>query len=278
LYSKIRLSIFDGGLGAAQRGVGILRRQERDFVMAEFDRPTIAAARAGTAAAIDQGLRTYMLKVYNYMGLGLVVTGLVAWFASQAAVAPDGSLTAWGALIYQSPLMWVIVLSPFAFVLVLSFGINKLSVGAAQAVFWAYAAVMGLSLSSIFMVYTDASIAKVFFISAATFGAMSLYGYTTKRDLSGMGSFLMMGLIGLVIASIVNIFLASSALDFAISAIGVLVFVGLTAYDTQRIKESYHESFGADVLAKGAIMGALSLYMDFINLFLMLLRLFGNRE
>ena len=245
--------------------------------MAEFDRPTIAAARAGTAAAIDEGLRSYMLKVYNYMGIGLVVTGLVAYFANQAAVS-NGQLTAWGELLYTSPLMWVVALAPLGFVLVLSFGINKLSVPAAQATFWAFAAIMGLSLSSIFMVYTDASIAKVFFITAATFGAMSLYGYTTKRDLTGMGNFLMMGLIGLVIASIVNIFMQSSMLDFAISAIGVLVFVGLTAYDTQKIKESYDESAGSEVLAKGAIMGALSLYLDFINLFMMLLRLFGNRE
>ncbi len=257
--------------------------------MAEFDRPTIAAARAGTAAAIDEGLRSYMLKVYNYMSIGLVVTGLVAWFANQAATTTDPSaavgqlqngelLTQWGALLYTSPLMWVFALAPLGFVLVLSFGINKLSVPAAQATFWAFAAIMGLSLSSIFMVYTDASIAKVFFITAATFGAMSLYGYTTKRDLTGMGNFLMMGLIGLVIASIVNIFMQSSMLDFAISAIGVLVFVGLTAYDTQKIKESYDESAGSEVLAKGAIMGALSLYLDFINLFMMLLRLFGNRE
>ena len=245
--------------------------------MAEFDRPTVAA-RAGTAAVIDEGLRSYMLKVYNYMGIGLVVTGLVAWFANQAAVTDAGQLTAWGELLYTSPLMWVVMLAPLGFVLVLSFGINKLSVGAAQATFWAFAAVMGLSLSSIFMVYTDASIAKVFFITAATFGAMSLWGYTTKRDLTGMGSFLFMGLIGLIIAMVVNIFLQSSMLEFAISAIGVLIFVGLTAYDTQKIKESYSESHGAEVLAKGAIMGALSLYLDFINLFMMLLRLFGNRE
>ena len=246
--------------------------------MAEFDRPTIAAARAGTGAAIDEGLRSYMLKVYNYMGMGLVVTGLVSWFASQAATTATGELTAWGELLYTSPLMWVVMLAPLGFVLVLSFGINKLSVGAAQLTFWGFAAVMGLSISSIFLVYTDASIAKVFFITAATFGSMSLYGYTTKRDLTGMGNFLMMGLIGLVIASIVNIFMQSSMLDFAISAIGVLVFVGLTAYDTQKIKESYDESAGSEVLAKGAIMGALSLYLDFINLFMMLLRLFGNRE
>jgi uncharacterized protein len=241
--------------------------------MAEFDRPTVAA-RAGTAAVIDEGLRSYMLKVYNYMGIGLVVTGLVAWFTSQWAMSSQANEQ----LLYGSPLAWVIMLSPLAFVLVLSFGINKLSVGAAQATFWGFAAVMGLSLSSIFLVYTGASIAKVFFITAATFGAMSLYGYTTKRDLTGMGNFLFMGLIGLIIAMVVNIFLQSSMLEFAISAIGVLIFVGLTAYDTQKIKESYSESHGAEVLAKGAIMGALSLYLDFINLFLMLLRLFGNRE
>jgi uncharacterized protein len=256
--------------------------------MAEYDRQTLGA-RAGSALAIDEGLRSYMLRVYNYMGIGLVVTGLVAWFAANAAVTTDANaavgqladgtlVTQWGALLFASPLQWVVMLAPLAFVLVLSFGINKLSVPAAQATFWAFAAVMGLSLSSIFLVYTGASIAKVFFITAATFGAMSLYGYTTKRDLTGMGNFLMMGLIGLIIASIVNIFLGSSMLDFAISAVGVLVFVGLTAYDTQKIKENYSEHFGADVLAKNAIMGALSLYLDFINLFLMLLRLFGNRE
>lgn len=256
--------------------------------MAQFDRPTVTM-RSGTAAAIDEGLRAYMLKVYNYMGLGLVVTGLVAYFGNQMAIAnssataaaqlQDGTLlTQWGVLLYTSPLMWVVALAPLAFVLVLSFGINKLSVGTAQLVFWAFAAVMGLSLSSIFLVYTGASIAKVFFITAAMFGAMSLWGYTTKRDLTGMGAFLMMGLIGIIIASIVNFFFNSGALAFGISIVGVLVFVGLTAYDTQKIKESYSESHGADVLAKGAIMGALSLYLDFINLFLMLLRLFGNRE
>jgi FtsH-binding integral membrane protein len=256
--------------------------------MAEYDRQTLNA-RASTAAAIDEGLRSYMLRVYNYMGIGLVVTGLVAWFAAAAAVTTDpnaavGTLengtmvTQWGALLFASPLMWVVAFAPLAFVLVLSFGINKLSVGAAQATFWAFAAIMGLSLSSIFLVYTDASIAKVFFITAATFGAMSLYGYTTKRDLTSVGNFAMMGLIGVIIASIVNIFFYNSMLDFIISIVGVLVFVALTAYDTQKIKEEYSESYGADVLAKGAIMGALSLYLDFINLLMMLLRLFGNRE
>jgi len=263
--------------------------------MAEFDRPTVTAG-AGSAAVVDQGLRSYLLRVYNYMGLGLVVTGLVAWFAFNAATtgnaasaatdatgatlafAPGLYLTSFGAAIYTSPLMWLIVFAPLAFVLVLSFGINKMSVAAAQLSFWAFAAVMGLSLSSIFLQYTSTSIARVFFISAATFGAMSLYGYTTKRDLTGMGSFLFMGLIGVVIASVVNMFIGSSALTFGISILGVLVFVGLTAYDTQRIKMSYSESYGATALAKSAIMGALSLYLDFINLFLMLLRLFGGNR
>jgi FtsH-binding integral membrane protein len=263
--------------------------------MAEFDRPTVTAG-AGSAAVVDQGLRSYLLRVYNYMGLGLVVTGLVAWFAFNAATtgnaasaatdatgatlafAPGLYLTSFGAMIYTSPLMWLIVLAPLAFVLVLSFGINKMSVAAAQLSFWAFAAVMGLSLSSIFLQYTSTSIARVFFISAATFGAMSLYGYTTKRDLTAMGSFLFMGLIGVIIASLVNMFIGSSALTFGISILGVLVFVGLTAYDTQRIKMSYSESYGATALAKSAIMGALSLYLDFINLFLMLLRLFGGNR
>lgn len=256
--------------------------------MAEYDRQTLGA-RAGSASAVDEGLRSYMLRVYNYMGVGLIVTGLAAWFAAAAAITtnPDAAVgqlangqlvTQWGYLLFASPLQWVVMLAPLAFVLVLSFGINKLSVPAAQATFWLFAAVMGLSLSSIFLVYTDASIAKVFFITAATFGAMSLYGYTTKRDLTQMGSFLMMGLIGLIIASVVNIFMQSSMLEFAISAVGVLIFVGLTAYDTQKIKEGYNEAHGAELLAKGAIMGALSLYLDFINLFMMLLRLFGNRE
>jgi FtsH-binding integral membrane protein len=256
--------------------------------MAQFDRPTIAA-RAGSAAAIDEGLRSYMLRVYNYMGLGLVVTGLVAYFTSTWATTTNSSeavaqlangvmLTNAGVALYGSPLQWVVMLAPLAFVLVLSFGINKLSSGTAQILFWVFAAVMGLSLSSIFLVYTGASVAKVFFISAAMFGAMSLWGYTTKRDLTAMGSFLMMGLIGIIIASIANFFFNSGALAFGISIVGVLVFVGLTAYDTQKIKESYSESYGADVLTKNAVMGALSLYLDFINLFLMLLRLMGNNR
>ncbi len=241
--------------------------------MAEFDRPSVAA-RPGTAADIDQGLRSYMLRVYNYMTGGLVLTGVVAYFFNQWAFSSQANLD----LIYKSPLTWVIMLAPLAFVLVLSFGITKLSVPVTQLLFWAFAAVMGLSLSSIFAVYTGTSIAKVFFITAGTFGAMSLYGYTTKRDLSQYRSFLMMGLFGVVIASIANIFFNSGPFGFAISIVGVLVFVGLTAWDTQRIKESYNVGFGAEVLAKGAIMGALSLYLDFINLFLMLLRIFGNQR
>ncbi len=249
--------------------------------MAEFDRPSVAA-RPGTAAVIDQGLRSYMLRVYNYMTIGLVITGLVAYGAFAASVTQSGGqitgLTQFGAVLYESPLRWVVMLAPLAFVLVLSFGINKLAPATAQLLFWMFAAVMGLSLSSIFLIYTGQSITQVFFISAATFGATSLYGYTTKRDLTSIGSFLIMGLFGLIIASIVNIFLQSSGLGFAISIIGVLIFVGLAAWDTQKIKESYSNAFGADVLTKNAVMGALSLYLDFINIFLFLLRIMGNNR
>jgi uncharacterized protein len=249
--------------------------------MAEFDRPSVAA-RPGTAAVVDQGLRSYMLKVYNYMTIGLVITGLVAFGAFNAAVTQSGGqitgLTQFGSLLFESPLRWVVILAPLAFVLVLSFGINKLQPAMAQLLFWVFAAVMGLSLSSIFLVYTGQSITQVFFISAATFGATSLYGYTTKRDLTSIGSFLIMGLFGIIIASIVNIFLQSSGLGFAISIIGVLIFVGLAAWDTQKVKESYSSSYGADVLTKNAVMGALSLYLDFINIFLFLLRLMGNNR
>lgn len=249
--------------------------------MAEFDRPTIAA-RPGTAAVIDEGLRSYMLKVYNYMGIGLVVTGVVAYFTYTLSFVESAGgqlgLTELGAAIYTTPLQWVVMLAPLAFVLVLSFGINKLSAGTAQLLFWAFAAVMGVSLSSIFAVYTGGSIAKVFFISAAMFGGMSLYGYTTKRDLTKIGSFLVMGLWGLIIASVVNIFWPSGPLGFAISIVGVVVFLGLTAWDTQKIKESYDEGMGAEYLGKTAIMGALNLYLDFLNLFLMLLRLMGQQR
>ena len=246
---------------------------QKGIKMAEFDRQTVDV-RTQAGAAIDQGLRAHMLRVYNYMGLGLAITGLVAFFFNQWVMSSPAVANA----VYGSPLAWVIMLAPLGFVFALSLGINKMSFATAQLVFWGFATAMGLSLSSIFMVYTDASIARVFFITAATFGSMSLYGYTTKRDLTGMGSFLFMGLIGLIIAMVVNIFLQSSMLEFAISAIGVLIFVGLTAYDTQKIKEAYVDNMDHDSLGKLALSGALTLYLDFINLFLMLLRLFGNRE
>jgi FtsH-binding integral membrane protein len=217
---------------------------------------------------VDEGLRSYMLSVYNYMGLGLAITGLVAFLVASTPALYEP--------IFGTPLKWVVMLAPLGFVLFLSAKIRTMSVGTAQLTFWLFAAVMGLSLASIFLVFTGASIARVFFITAGTFGAMSLYGYTTKRDLMAWGSFLFMGLIGIIIASLVNIFIASSALQFAISEIGVLVFVGLTAYDTQRIKQMYYELDSADVMARKAIMGALSLYLDFINLFVMLLQLFGT--
>ena len=239
----------------------------------------MTGAQAGAGVEIDAGLREYMLRVYNYMASGLALTGLIAYFSANTpaiinmlyATGPEGYLQPTG-------LAYIVMFSPLAFVLVLSFGINKMQASTAQALFWAFAAVMGLSLANIFLMYTGTSIARVFFITAGTFAGMSLYGYTTKRDLSGMGSFLMMGLIGIIIASVVNIFLQSSAMHFVISVIGVLVFVGLTAYDTQKIKSLYLEADGAEVMSKKAIMGALTLYLDFINLFIMLLRLFGERR
>ena len=239
--------------------------------------PRVATgARAG--AAIDEGLRAYMIRVYNLMALGLAITGLAAWGAFSLAVS-DGQLTGFGQLIYASGFRWVVIFAPLALVFFISFRIHTLSVAAAQTTFWVYAGLVGLSLSTIFLVYTGESIVQTFFVTAASFGALSLWGYTTRRDLSGMGSFLFMGLIGLIIASLVNIFLASSALQFAISVIGVLVFAGLTAYDTQRIKDGYYAVVGnAELAAKTAIMGALSLYLDFINLFTSLLQLFGERE
>ncbi|KQQ34177.1 hypothetical protein ASG19_21275 [Rhizobium sp. Leaf306] len=247
--------------------------------MADFNNYQNRAAQTGaqSGAMIDEGLRAYMLKVYNLMALGLAITGIAAFATWQMAVA-DGQLTPFGQLLFASPLRWVVMLSPLAVVFFLSFRINKMSVSAAQATFWGYAALMGLSLSSIFLVFTGQSIVQTFFVTAASFGALSLYGYTTKRSLSAMGSFLIMGLFGLIIASIVNIFLASSALGFAISAIGVLIFAGLTAYDTQKIKEMYYDADDAMVMGRKAIMGALTLYLDFINLFTFLLQFMGNRN
>jgi len=221
-------------------------------------------------AAIDAGLRQYMLSIYNYMTIALVITGLVAFGVSQSPAAMHA--------IFGTPLKWVVMLAPLGFVFLFSARIHAMTPSTAQMVFWAFAATMGLSMASIFLVFTGTSIARVFFITAATFGATSLYGYTTRTDLSKFGSFLFMGLIGIVLASLVNIFIGSSALQFAISVIGVLLFTGLTAYDTQRLKELYADSYDRDSLSRIAIMGALQLYLDFINLFTFLLQLLGQRN
>jgi uncharacterized protein len=236
-----------------------------------FDSGNRWTARASSMpqVGIDVGLRDYMLRVYNYMAGGLAITGVVAYGA-----AASGLYEA----IFGTALYWVVIFAPLALVLLLSFRIQKMSLGAAQATFWAYAGLVGLSLSGLFIVYTGASIAEVFFITAATFLAMSLYGYTTRTDLARFGSFLLMGLIGVIIASLVNLFFHSSAMQFAISVIGVLVFTGLTAWDTQRIKEMYWEGDSAVVAGKKAVMGALALYLDFINLFVMLMQLMGQRR
>ena len=233
-------------------------------------------------AGIDEGLRAYMLKVYNYLTTGLVLTGFIAYFfgkASVAAFTPNGViLTSLGQALFNSGLSWIIMLAPLGFVFYLSARINKMSVSSAQITFWLCASIMGLSLASVFVQFTGTSIARVFFITAGTFAAMSLYGYTTKRDLTKLGGFLFMGLIGIIIASIVNIFVQSGPMAFIISIIGVLVFVGLTAYDTQTIKNMYYAGDSDSVGSKKALMGALRLYLDFINLFILLLQLFGQRR
>ena len=232
---------------------------------------------------VDEGLRAYMLKVYNYMTTGLILTGLIAWFFGKASIITNDygqlvGLTSLGETLFYSPLKWLIMLAPLGFVFYLSARMHKMSLSKAQITFWIYSAIMGLSLSWIFIVFTNISIVRVFFISAATFGAMSLYGYTTKRDLTKLGGFLFMGLIGIIIASLVNMFIGSTALQFAISIIGVLVFVELTAYDTQKIKNMYYAGDSSDIEGKKALMGALRLYLDFINLFILLLQLFGQRR
>ncbi|MCZ4289619.1 Bax inhibitor-1/YccA family protein [Hoeflea alexandrii] len=258
--------------------------------MADFRNSNVRAANGAYAgAAIDEGLRAYMLRVYNLMAMGLGITGVAAYAIAMLATTNDPAsavatmgngkmLTGLGAALYGSPLKWVVMLAPLGMVFFLSARIEKMSVSSAQTAFWAFAALMGISLSSIFMVYTSASITQTFFITAASFGALSLFGYTTKKDLSAMGSFLMMGLFGLIIAMVVNIFLQSSALQFAISGIGVLIFAGLTAYDTQQIKSMYYEGDTDATAGRKAIMGALRLYLDFINLFMFLLQFLGNRE
>lgn len=233
---------------------------------------TVRATSVGTdAAAFDAGLRSYMLSVYNYMASGVLLTGVVALLFARSDAAP-------AILFGPGILKYLIMFAPLGFVMVLSFGINRLSTQAAQAIYWGYAAVMGLSLASIFFIYTGTSIAETFFATAAAFAGLSLYGYTTKRDLSAFATFLVMGVVGLIIASLINMFLHSGALQLVISFVGVLLFAGLTAYDTQRIKSMYYQVAGSDMIGKTVVMGALSLYLDFINMFMFLLRLFGDRR
>jgi uncharacterized protein len=282
--------------------------------MSDFDRNIAAASYDRTlsradAAAIDQGLRAYMLQIYNYMAIGLAITGLAALgiymlsvtdnlanaayvlrgvggrlqlipaTAGMSVGAKDILVTNFGAAMFASPLKWVFMLLPLGFVLVLSFGIERMRPALAQTLFWLFSVAMGVSLSTIFLVYTHDSIVRVFFITAASFGALSLWGYTTQRDLSGMGSFLMMGLIGLILASLVNMFLGSTMVQFIVSVLGVLIFAGLTAWDTQRLKSEYiYGRMEGDVAARASIMGALSLYLNFINMFTFLLQLFGQRN
>jgi uncharacterized protein len=243
--------------------------------MSDFDRNYAArSAGFGRAVAVDEGLRAYMLRVYNFMAIGVALTGVAAWVTYQMVLSnPSLQQT-----LFAGPLYFVLLLAPLGLVFFLSFRIQHLAPATAQGLFFFYAALLGVSLTPIFIVYTGASIARVFFISAASFGALSLYGYTTQRDLSAIGSFCVMGLFGIILASLVNIFLASSALQFVISVVGVLVFAGLTAWDTQSIKEMYSVNDDGTVAGRKAIMGALRLYLDFINLFLMLLRLFGDRR
>ena len=252
--------------------------------MSNFDR-NYAAARsgvgAGRAVAIDQGLRAYMIRIYNYMAMGVALTGIVSWLTFNAAVTETAgrlALTPFGQMIYSGPASIVLFLGTLGLVFLISWRIDRLSPATALALFMVYAALLGLMLSSIFLSYTGTSITRVFFISAASFGALSLYGYTTQRDLSAMGSFLVMGVIGLIIAMVVNMFLKSSGLEFVISAAGVLIFAGLTAWDTQKIKEMFDPMEDGTVVGRKSVMGALTLYLDFINLFLFLLRFAGDRR
>ena len=249
--------------------------------MADYDNRLVRGA-AGSVDTLDAGLRGYMLRVYNYMLVGLGLTGAVAWLVSSQPTLQqifyNQVATPQGMALQPNLLGWIAIFAPLGMVLLLSFRIQKMSFAAAQMTFWAYAAVMGISLSTILYVYTGASIAMTFFVTAGTFGAMSLYGYTTKRDLTGLGSFLFMGLIGLIIASLVGMFFQSSQLQFVISVLGVLIFTGLTAYDAQNIKNLYYAGDDSDAMGKKAVMGALRLYLDFINLFLFLLRFMGNRR
>ncbi len=223
------------------------------------------------AVAYDAGLRSYMLKVYNYMASGVLLTGIVAMLFANSGMAQS-------VMVNGGILRWVIMLSPLALIYAMNSGMNRMQTSSLQAMFWAFATLMGLSMSTIFLVFTGSSIAETFFATAASFAGLSLYGYTTKRNLTGMGSFLIMGLVGLLVASIINIFMHNSTMQWVISSIGVLIFAGLTAYDTQRIKSMYQYVAGSDMVGKTAIMGALSLYLDFINMFQFLLSFMGNRN
>lgn len=244
--------------------------------MANWSDPRPSAAPFGTTAntgstAFDAGLRSYMLSVYNYMASGVLLTGIVALLFAASGMA-------YNVFVGPGILKYIVMFAPLAFVMVMSFGINRLSTFAMQGLFWAYAAVMGVSLSYIFLAYTGTSIAQTFFATAAAFAALSLWGYTTKKDLSGFGTFLIMGVVGLLVASLINVFMKSNAMSLVISGVGVLLFAGLTAYDTQKIKSIYAHVAGTDMMGKSVIMGALNLYLDFINMFLFLLRLFGDRR
>jgi uncharacterized protein len=259
---------------------------ERNVVHAPFGQ-TLGRA---SSVAVDEGLRAYMLRIYNYMVLGLAITGLAALGTYMLSVTTDPSiaalklrdglmLTELGKALFVGPLKWVVIFAPLGLVLLLSFGVERMRPAMAQLMFWIYAALVGVSLASIFMVFTHTSVVRVFFITAASFGALSLWSYTTQRDLTGLGSFMMMGLFGIVLASLINLFTASSALQFAISLIGVLVFAGLTAWDTQRLKTEYlYGAMDGETAERSAIIGALSLYLNFINLFTLLLQLLGQRD
>ena len=251
--------------------------------MANWSDPQFGAVPSSTTTAtgvaVDAGLRAYMLSVYNYMTSAILLTGFIALLIGNTdAVYSLVSYNALTGQISPSALGWIVTFAPLGIVLWMSFGFNRISAGTAQFLFWTFAVLMGASLSTIFLAYTDASIALTFFATAAAFASLSLYGYTTKRDLSGMGTFLLMGLVGLIVASILNLFMQSGTLSLVIAAVGVLVFAGLTAYDTQKIKSLYFQVAGSDIMGKSAIMGALTLYLDFINMFLFLLRFLGNRE
>ena len=268
-------------------GVSTMSDYDRNVTTAPFGQ---TMGRAGATVAVDEGLRAYMLRIYNYMVLGLAITGAAALGTYMLSVTTDPTvaalklrdglmLTALGKALFVSPLKWVVIFAPLALVFLLSFAIERMRPATAQIVFWIYAALVGISLASIFMVFTHTSIVRVFFITAASFGALSLWGYTTQRDLTGMGSFLLMGLFGVILASIVNIFMASSMLQFIISVVGVLVFAGLTAWDTQRLKTEYlYGAMDGETAERSSIIGALSLYLNFINLFTLLLQLLGQRE